>query len=362
MNTRVIEEANTRRELVLMYLKENDGKLLTASAIAEGIGENVRTVANDLRFLKNAGEEIHAVDGHGYVYGSEAPQEPCATKAAIIDLLRSNPGRRFKGTEIGTEIGAPRGTVSSTMIRLKEQYPQIKSLQSRINGGYWWEEEEPAKEEPVPKEPEVERERYPETKNDEGYSDPTAYQAMKSVRADDHSGEVWTVMGTRNSDDLCYILATKSRCCLALKLIENYSGTPIQAINFVIDGVSYTADAARVISFSTARLRNSVATYDETEIDRRQKIRRLQSLRRYICEGIFGVSSKIIEKRIEVPVEKIVEKRVEVPVERVVEKEKVVEVPVKQDDGELVRQLEMIKRERDIYKDILDRLLPTVVK
>ena len=40
MNTRAIEEKNTRRELVLMYLKENDGKLLTATEIADGIGED----------------------------------------------------------------------------------------------------------------------------------------------------------------------------------------------------------------------------------------------------------------------------------------------------------------------------------
>ena len=42
------------------------------------------------------------------------------------------------------------------------------------------------------------------------------------------------------------------------------------------------------------------------------------------------VSDKVVEKRVEVPVEKIVEKRIEVPVEKIVEKivEKRVEVPV----------------------------------
>ena len=67
---------------------------------------------------------------------------------------------------------------------------------------------------------------------------------------------------------------------------------------------------------------------------------------------------KIVEKRIEIPVEKIVEKRVEVPVEKIVEVpvEKLVEVPVQQPEAVSEAQLSLFGTLDDHDAEVLEQL------
>ena len=65
------------------------------------------------------------------------------------------------------------------------------------------------------------------------------------------------------------------------------------------------------------------------------------------------VVEKVIEKRVEVPVDRIVEKRVEVPVDRVVEKR--VEVPT-----EVIKYVDrMVPVEKIVYRDRETSVVPT---
>ena len=366
MNTRAIEEKNTRRELVLMYLKENDGKLLTATEIADGIGEDTRNVSSDLRALISAGEDVHSVIGCGYVYGSAIPQERSSTRQAILDFLRSNPGKKFKGPELQERFGLPRGTVSSAMMALKKDYPQIKAFMSRINGGYWWEEDKPVAvaEEPANKEPEpiaeepanekTEVERYSDTKNDEGYSDPTAYQAMKAMRSESHDGEIWSVSNNYGGEDIVLIVSSEGKGAAGVKLYREFAGRPYYPVEIKLNGYVYTGDALRITSFTVGKL--------TTRIGELEKVKFARVLAAVAAALHIPSVQKAVEKRIEVPVEKVVEKLVEKKVEVPVEVEKIVEkrveVPVKQDDDALMHELQIMQAKLDIYKDIVDRLLP----
>lgn len=338
-------EQRNRMMEIQDFLKANPNKKYSSAVLGEMMGVPASTLRREINVFMEYDKDckIKSSMRAGYYY-PDGDQTPISER--IVEFLKKQ-NDRLTGPEICEAMGITSGEFYYTVRALKEQYPG--AILSG-HGGYKWigEKEETAEEEPE------ELERYPDTKNDEGYADPTAYAAMKAAESKqtDRSGEIWDT-----SSGLCYILGEKGKAVLGLRLIENFAGTPVCALNFVIEGKSYTADGARVTSFSSNKLENRITTC-KTE----QEKRRLDGIRRYICASIFGldmkpkVVEKIVEKRVEVPVEKIVEKKVEVPVEKIVEKK--VEVPVKQDDTALMREMEVMRVQLDIYKDMVDRLLP----
>lgn len=325
-------EQRSRMMEIQDFLKANPNKKYSSIALGDMLGVPASTLRREIGTFMEYDKDckIKSAMRAGYYY-PDGDQTPLSER--IVEFLKKQ-NDRLTGPEICEAMGITSGEFYYAVRALKEQYPGC-ILSGK--GGYKWigEKEEETKE------PET-IERYPDTKNDEGYSDPTAYAAMKAAenKPTDHSGEIWYTGG-----GLCYILGEKGRAVLGLRLLENFAGTPVCALNFVIEGKSYTADGARVTSFSSSKLENRITTC-ETEQDRR----RLDGIRRYICTMIFGFDMK------PKVVEKVVEKRVEVPVEKIVEKK--VEVPIKQDDTTLLHEMEVMRVQLDIYKDLIDRLLP----
>lgn len=335
-------EQRSRMMEIQDFLKANPNKKYSSSVLGDMLGVPASTLRKQIATFMHYDSEckIKTSMHKGYYYPA-GDQTPISER--IVEFLKKQ-NDRLTGPEIYKAMGITSGDFYYAVRALKEQYPNsILSCQ----GGYKW---IGYKEETVEEEPET-VERYPDAKNDEGYSDPTAYAAMKAAenKPTDHSGEIWYTYG----GGLCYILGEKGKAVLGLRLLENFAGTPVCALNFVIEGKSYTADGTRVTSFSSSKLENRI-TACKTEQDRK----RLDGIRRYICTTIFGfdMKPKVVEKKVEVPVEKIVEKKVEVPVEKIVEKR--VEVPVKQDDTTLLHEMEVMRAQLDIYKDMVDRLLP----
>lgn len=326
-------EQRSRMMEIQDFLKANPNKKYSSAVLGEMMGIPAGTLRREISEFMAHDEDckIKSLIGTGYYY-PDGDQTPLSER--IVEFLKKQ-NDRMTGPEICEAMGISSGAFHQAVRAAKEQHPRcILSISGR--GGYKW---------IGYKEPET-IERYPDTKNDEGYSDPTAYAAMKAAenKSTDHSGEIWYTGG-----GLCYILGEKGRAVLGLRLLENFAGTPVCALNFVIDGKSYTADGARVTSFSSSKLENRITTC-ESEQDRR----RLDGIRRYICTMIFGfdmkpkVVEKVVEKRVEVPVEKIVEKKVEVPVM----------VPRREDKEALMHEMEVMRVQLDIYKDLIDRLLP----
>lgn len=189
--------------------------------------------------------------------------------------------------------------------------------------------------------------RYGERKNDEGYNDPTAYQALKNVSGEDkegpipYPGEIWRV---EKNGTAVLVISNKTGLIMGVQVSR-------KTANLLSDNLYFDGENSIVVNLS------SIRAYSRSSLDK--KIMQLSSyknfneirrrLGNYIGLTINQVIEKPVEKIVEKVVEKPVEKVIEVPVEKIVEK--VVEKPVENVDYILWKQ------RAEIYEDICNKLL-----
>lgn len=211
-------------------------------------------------------------------------------------------------------------------------------------GKYSWKGSEDEKQAEV-KDKTEKPERYSVHKNDEGYNDPTAYGAIKSVdgcldEGPFKPGDVWKVDFGNGSEEFRFLILKgfdKTVSCLKIHKLES-----TETYNPVIHApVSMQrkeiVDCRRVVAKPARYFLEKDENYCVTNFD---------AIKRKIAL-LLNIS---IEVPVEKPVEVIkeVEKRVEVPVKVIKEVEKPIAMPLPSDEMELA----LAKQKADIYERI----------
>ena len=183
-------------------------------------------------------------------------------------------------------------------------------------------------------------------KNAEGYSDPTAYQAILAVEGFAEVGEVWAVAAKHDSttQECFLILASRPDASTGVRLFEREKNSkwipgtePV--IPVMVDLGSYGYFVGDAVKITTKPNKYLLRKYDELSFAELTRVKSALSV--YLN----------IPKVLEVPVEKIVEVEKPVEVEKVVEVEKPVEVV--KEDADYIR----MKAQYEIYKDFYERML-----
>lgn len=243
-------------------------------------------------------------------------------------------------SQIEKELGWGRGTVSKYEIG-KCHMPKEREEQILVFLGL--------NKEPKEQKETKESDRYNLPRNSEGYIDTTMSEAIKRAmtKYNDHlPGEIWIHKRMNGGRIPKIILSISGQFAYCISVF----GKSNQSSDFKVKTKNGITKFVAMDRLERIRLK---------ELEERDDIvsnRSMADLKLHLG-ALFNIA--VVEKEVEVPVEKEVikevEKIVEVPVEKEVikEVEKKVEVPVTDNF-----EFEMCKRERDIYKDIVDRLLP----
>lgn len=220
--------------------------------------------------------------------------------------------------------------------------------------------------------------KYDFNKTEEGYSDPTAAAAMKTMENDFSTairpGGIYNYNNSVGKTELVLVLAVANGRTTSLPLIESYTDIWEKDIpeahslywgdsdgnlmtsyycpsKMGIKPLKYFSDQVSVIAEKALNeVKYIVASYLDLPA----------SIERVVEVPVEKIVEKVVEKEVPVEVEKIVEKIVEVPVE----KEPVSEVGtlVINEDGIKLRDtdalsLALAKQKAEIYQDILEKLI-----
>ena len=328
------------------YLRSNPDKAFSSPILSHIVGEitpsRARTIMRAYKDLPE-GKDVNSIDHVGFYVGKN-PYEKI--DEMVIEYMKNKAGIKMNAYDIEKELKIE-DFAFRTAIRRITKNPEYQGCIISDFRGYTW--VGPAE----PKKPTYDR--YPETKNDEGYNDPTAYKAMAEARKVNHAGEVWNIRNTLNGEDIYLIVSSLDKSAVGIRLYRNPVGLVIP-FEVKIGDYVFTGDAMRLSSFSTSRLSSQLTTLTDIKF---------KNIKAMVANALdVAVREKVVEKKVEVPVEKVVEKevKVEVPVEKIVEKEvkvevpveKIVEVPAASDD----KLIAVLQAQIDIYKDIIDRVLP----
>lgn len=278
----------------------------------------------------------------------------------VLTLLKAKPGERHTGREICDGLGISMNAKACMMHKLMAKHPEIRYFRSKgVGSYYWWEPAVGKKEKPV-------EDKYPAPKNNEGYLDTTASAAIDKVDKEierkaslPKMGEVWSAKHQSGSIDLFYILWATDTQASGIYLDSDIDATSSSSdenvaltnrifatlanhksicvtskpIKYLIEKVGEAIDLVKT------RVKNTIAR----QLDIKPVVR-------------YEEKEKIVYR--EKPVEKIVTKIVEKPVEKIVYRDQVgADIPetyVHVKDAiinDLLHQIE-------IYKDMLDRLIP----
>lgn len=246
------------------------------------------------------------------------------TREDFVTAIRNNSknGQWVNGKMLSEILGINQSTVSKYAHRWNEMHPEdpiviVRGSGYRMNCA------------PVV-EPE---ERYPVYKNDEGYNDPTAAGAIKSIDSclDEgpfKPGDVWLVSYMNGSVEKFLVIKAfdKTVSCLKIHML-----TDADTYNPVIHApismqTKEIVDCRRVVAKPAKYFLEKDCGYNVTNFD---------AIKRKI--GL------LLDISFEVPVKKIVEKRVEVPVA----------MPLPSDEMELA----LTKQKADIYERIVWAML-----
>lgn len=201
---------------------------------------------------------------------------------------------------------------------------------------------------PVPK-PEKEEDKFGPNKNHEGYSDPVASAALSNLKSKcskPEIGEIW----------MCRLPSGS----VIKKLVLSISDNNMQCVS-VFHALKMEKKSHYDLYFSSvsrSTLKADLSFIDKltpSSMERRIDVVSddvLMSIRNQIFKNIGGVP-QVKEIIKEVPVEVVKEVIKEVPVEEVKETQE--ELPVEEIIKECV-DFEILKRERDFYKDAFERV------
>jgi hypothetical protein len=276
----------------------------------------------------------------------------------VLTLLKAKPGERHTGREICNGLGISMNAKACMMRKLMAKYPEIGYFRSKgVGSYYWWEPVVDKKEKPV-------EDKYPAPKNNEGYSDPTASAAIDKVDKEierkaslPKMGEVWSAKHQSGSIDLFYILWSTD---------TQASGIYLDSDGWVLDAdqnvaltnrIFATLANHKIICVATKPIKYLLDKVGETNGIVMSRVKNTIARQLDIKPVVrYEEKEKIVYR--EKPVEKIVTKVVEKPVEKIVYRDQAVadipETYVHVKDAiinDLLHQIE-------IYKDMLDRLIP----
>lgn len=258
-------------------------------------------------------------------------------------------------------------------------YNKAKSKSGELSGYAWlFKPGELKKEEPVveeikkvekqmttltKKEPEAQTfDRYDDKHNDEGYLDPTAYLAMRSIGDFSNEtkvkpGDVWKISNSKGGEDTVVVISSKYTTVVCLTLENNWEDIHEAGRRnyepFILDEKEVCVNVVNIYSKPYKYFIKKVGEFTAASFGK---------IKGFIAMNL-GLDSAVayVEKIVEVPVEKIVEKPVEVekvvevPVEKVVEK--IVEKPV-----EVVREATGLYTEEELYEKISIAVQDAVIR
>lgn len=265
------------------------------------------------------------------------------TRDDFVAAIRNNSknGQWVKGKMLSEMLGISSNTVSKYAHRWNKMHPEdpiviVRGSGYRMNCA------------PI-LEPEEKENRYDHSKTEEGYSDPTACGAIKSVdgclnEGPFKPGDVWKVDFGNGSEDYRFLIlkgfATTVSCLKIHKLESTETYNPVIHTPVSMQRKEIV-DCRRVVAKPVRYFLEKDESYCVTNFD---------AIKRKIAL-LLDIS---IEVPVEKPVEVIkeVEKRVEVPVEVVKEVEKVVEKPVAMPLPSDEMELALAKQKADIYERI----------
>ena len=236
-------------------------------------------------------------------------------RQAILDFLKENEGRRVSRRELMNFAGVKENTISKDITALKNNGNPIVSNAY----GILYKVENPIY-------------RYPDNKTEEGYSDPTAGEAMKSdVFGDRFPGDIWSVQNS-NGTVSEYVVIRDFKTCV--------SCIPVSTISFVRP--EFRRAFCVVIRFEDdayVDCRKLSSKPSKYFVEKTGEVKNFDAIKNKLS-SILSLPSGTVE--VEKVVEKVVEKEVPVEVLKEVPVEKSIE-PV---------EVALLRQRAEIYEKI----------
>ena len=257
----------------------------------------------------------------------------------IVEAIKDG---SFVSKDVCELFDVNKAIVTRDLHELLEEYPQIKFNGKHGKGAKWsWVNGV------------EDGHKYSVKKTEEGYNDPTAAAVITKLDNDIYGeftpGDVWWVSAANGTTEKYLVIQSFAGCTTCLQVISrdrcNYNPVIHACVNMQYNEV---VDCRRLLSKPSRYFLEKDASYSVTNFDEiRRKIVSLNKLD-VTLEDDIKVKEKIVEKKVEVPVEVIkevpVEKRVEVP------------VALPSDDTELA----LAKQRADIYEQVAWSLLRSI--
>lgn len=299
---------------------------------------------------------------------ANTPNNITKHKAGVDYILKAVKGSKnpVSRQELQESFEFSKASFSRCIKELDERYPKNfkhRKVPGSLKVCYVWEESE-EKSAPM-------LYKYDFNKTEEGYSDPTAAAAMKTMENDFSTtvrpGGIYNYNNSVGKTELVLVLAVANGRTTSLPLIESYTDIWEKDIpeahslywgdsdgnlmtsyycpsKISVKPIKYFADEVSVIAEKTLNeVKSIVALY----------LNLPTNVERVVEVPVEKIVEKVVEKEVPVEVEKIVEKIVEVPVEK--EIVKVIDAPVSIDTDAL--SLALAKQKAEIYQDILEKLI-----
>lgn len=300
----------------------------------------------------------------------------------ILDTLKEANGKLVKADDLCGAMDVTKGSLRNYISKLRQLYPThifgTRHRDGHSNGWYWIDmptkeneavEEEPAMSESIIEAGDMIIDRYPDTKNDEGYADPTAYAAMKSFEPEfdktGKSSEIWSFNTASGSIADYLVVADRGRTFVtAIPAYRSKEEMKDPKELFNTYPVKDT-ETGRTWYCNFKRLGSKPIKYlytKEGSISKEDLFSIRANIAAYLELGNIDWKNTLVEKvvyvtkevPVEVPVEKVVEKIVEVPIER-----ETIACRNGISEEEVQKRIKQALTEQaaTIYRDILEKFL-----
>ena len=273
----------------------------------------------------------------------------------VVDVLKDANGELVSGDDLLGSLQIEKKTFYAFMARLKKSYPQICHKRSTVNdkGGYYWAHEtieeapvEVKEEEPEMHKTEEIRDRYGDNRNDEGYFDPTAFEALRSTGSlgtPVEPGEIWNTKISAGGVQPVIVLVKFNSSVTCVPMYTNsgtlYDAERVQCKSITHNGKMVMVNVVKICTKPFKWFEEKVGTLSDENLKR---------VKGYIGKYLEmdGIGVQIVEK------------------EKVVVKEVKVDTPVKtvtsghtQKEVDKMIEQAVIAERAAIYKDVAEKLL-----
>lgn len=296
---------------------------------------------------------------------------------AVVNVMSNNPGKRFTSKDLLKYVTCKPGSVYIYIRAAVSYYPDnVKKEQIKGGGAngtfvaYYWDDTIPMPSEEVKEEPDVKT-----SKNGEGYPDKTAHKAIEICEKpspivfaakDGHSplpGDIWLTTTYGKADEYFLVLANCNANTVTGLRLSKKTPTVTKLISkpfdfsIVMNNGDVMITDASMVTYKWRKYMTKLAdAINENDLNiLKSKIQLSLGITEatrieYVEQPVY--KEKIVEKRVEVPVEKIV--YVDKPVET--ETPKIPEGCISEKDAEFA----MLVQERNIWKSVAENLMKRI--